>query len=331
MRLLYLPLNVGGAEQHGTVAGFREVLGGGNVHVFDYLDQARKIGEHTIRDAMLHKVEAVNPDWIHMQIQSERCVTPELIRHIKRLWPKIIITHWMGDWRASVPPVLRELCQLCDVSFLSNEGQLPMYRAFGRTEYWQIASYAPEFCDLDDIHGMPFKVPDVVFCGNHYGDTFPGGGQRLAVVEAFIRSGLPFGIVGGGWPDGVKTLGSTGLKEQKHIYMAARVSVGVNNINDCERYYSERQLSAMSVPRPHVCWGVPGLDKDFVDGEHCLFYQTPEEAVQKVRELLADPERAARIGEAGRVEVMRAHLWPERIREIMPLVTSIHEDKGAVA
>jgi spore maturation protein CgeB len=326
VKLLYLPLNVPGSEQYGTVRGFEEVLGKENVRIVDYLQAARDLRDHTkVHEVFYDMVRDFQPEWIHLQAQQTNVMTARSLIYARSLCEAPIVTHWMGDWRSSVSGVLRDICQEADITFVSNEGQLSLYAQAGakRSVYWQIASDYPEFCELGDLHDLPFRVPEVVFCGNYYPRRFPGSEERLEVVRAFVSSGLDFGVVGGGWPAGIPVIGETGLKEQKHIYMKCKVSVGVNNINNCDRYYSERQLSAMSVPVPHVCWGVPGLEKDFVDGEHCVFYQTPSEAVSKVRALLDDPERARRIGEAGRAEIIQKHLWPERIREILPLVERV--------
>lgn len=331
MKLLYLPLNVPGDEQFGTVDGFEQNLGKDNVHVYDYLDQARRHGNNTVEPVFIGKAKEVQPDWIHMQIQSERVITPKSLNTIKQFLPNVVITHWMGDWRAQVPPNLAQICKLCDVSFLSNEGQLPMYKELGApmVQYWQNA--VTEWIDIfpREHKDISFEVPEVVFCGNNYGSAFPGSSQRRAVVEAFARSDLDFGVVGGGWPMGTPVVGGTGPRMQIWIYPKAKVSIGVDNVNDCMRFYSERQLAALAAGTPHVCWGSPGKEKDFTDGEHCIFFGSPEEAVEKTRELLKDPVRMKQIGDAGRNEILDKHIWPVRVQEILPLMRGLVATKRA--
>lgn len=330
LRLLYLPLNVPGDEQVGTENGFRINLGDEKIKVFDYLAYLRGGGKE-LDKAFREAVASWSPDWIHMQIQSETSIQPDLLRSLKKENPRTVFSHWMGDWRATVPPLLAEICKVCDVSFISNEGQIPMYKSVGapRVEYWQNA--VTHHIDVQplSIKDLPFKVPEVVFCGNYYGGAFPGSAQRLEVVRALLKADINFGVVGGGWPADIRPLGSTGPRMQRHIYDKCLVSVGVDNMNECDRFYSERQLAAMAAGKAHVCWGSPGKEKDFQDGEHCVFFKTPEEAVEKVKSLLADAETREKIGRQGQELIIAKHLWPERVAEIIPMIQELWAAKAS--
>ncbi len=324
MKLLYLPLNVAGDFQDGTTQAFVQELGAENVVVFDYL--TRMLPDSSLELGRL--VAQYAPDWVHMQLQETGKILPSSIESIRKGSPRVVWTHWMGDWREGISPKLAEICRITDATFISNEGQIPMYEQTGAplVRYWQNAVTESIDVSPPQFVRLAFRVPEVVLCAN-LNMRFPGAQERVDVVKAFMASGLDFGLVGAGWPAEFRPIARTGPRMQRHIYEKARVVVGVNHVNDCERYYSERQLAAMASGKPHVCWGVPGLEKDFEDESECLFYTTPEKAVELTRELLANPGWADSIGKAGQEKVLDFHLWPHRVREIMPIIEELVRDK----
>jgi hypothetical protein len=59
------------------------------------------------------------------------------------------------------------------------------------------------------------------------------------------------------------------------------------------------------------------IPDNFVDGESAVFWDTPEEMVAKIRELLADPDRLARIAAAGRRLSWEKHTASARARYLL--------------
>jgi hypothetical protein len=148
--------------------------------------------------------------------------------------------------------------------------------------YCQVAADWDEDIDGNPPWTPPFRVPDVVFCGNYYGGAFPDTGKRLEAVKAVQNAGLDVGVVGGGWPSGTPVSGRCGVKQQHHVYKRAKVALSVNHFNDITRYYSDRIFSAMAAGCATVAHHVPGIEKDFEDGRHLVVYRTSLELVEKV-------------------------------------------------
>jgi len=101
--------------------------------------------------------------------------------------------------------------------------------------------------------------------------------------------------------------------------------LNVNHFNDIQNYYSDRQLIAMASGKPLVCKYIPGLENEFENGKHCLWYYDEPELVKHVKSLLANPSLAARIGAAGKEEVLKNHTWEARVRDVLPDIERIRK------
>jgi spore maturation protein CgeB len=172
----------------------------------------------------------------------------------------------------------------------------------------------------------PFRVPDVVFCGNYYGSTFPGTGERASAIRSLWDAGIAVGVVGVGWPSDFPVVGRCGVKQQAHIYRKAKVALSINNFNSIELYYSDRQLIAMASGTPVVCKYVPGLEREFDNGSDCLWFRETPELIAHVKTLLENPEGRRRLGAAGRARIQRSHTWWHRILEVLPIVEHLRAD-----
>jgi hypothetical protein len=220
------------------------------------------------------------------------------------------------------------------VTFNSSVGQATLFRQAGASEV--------QYCQIgvdweEDVLGLPkwtppFRVPEVVLCGNYYGKTFPGTGDREDAVRRLEREGIDVGIVGTGWPKGFPVVGQCGVKQQHHVWKRAKVGLNINHFNAIELYYSDRQLISMASGTPVVCRHVPGLEREFVHGTHCLWYEDPADVVPHVQSLLGSEERRRWLGARGREVVLRGHTWWSRILGVLPTIErfSDHLSRGTV-
>jgi hypothetical protein len=312
-RCLALPLNYD-HPQTGQVDALRALVP--EVAVLDYLAEP---DPQRANERLLAMVRAAPPDLVWCQLQDTNVITAASLAQIQREHPGTSIVHWTGDARPNVSPYLASICQATDITYVSSVGALPMYRAAGarRAEYLQIG------LDWDeDVLGIPaweppFRVPDVVFCGNYYGRAFPGTELRLAAVLRLRAEGLDVGVVGGGWPGNAPVVGSCGVKQQHHVYRRAKVALSVNHYQDIERYYSDRQIICMASGTATVCAYIPGLEAEFTDMVHCSWFHHLDDLVARVHALLDDADLRARIGAAGRERVMAEHSWTRRMEQVL--------------
>lgn len=317
-------------KQQGMIDAFVKVFGGANVHDFDYLQEqrdGRSIQE--INERFIVAAKAFDPAWIWLQVQETDILKASTLARLKSILPKCVITSWMGDCRETVSPYLASICQQVHLKLISSVGQMGMYMAAGAKEvrYLQIGLDWTE-----DVLGLPpwtptFRIPDVVFCGAYYGSKYPGTVDRVNGVMALKNAGIDIGIVGNGWPAGYPVVGTCTVKQQHHIWKRCKVALNINHFQTIQNYWSDRQIIAMASGTPLVCHYIPGLESEFENGKHCLWYQNEAELVGHVRRLLSDKALAARIGAAGREEVIKNHTWEARIKDVLPDIERLREGR----
>jgi hypothetical protein len=316
--------------QRGMEHSMKVLFGAENVFNFDYCDLRRNglsieaINQHFVGAAVEAKA-----DWIWLQVQDTQVLMPESVLRLKAALPRAAVTHWTGDLRESVSPYLASFCQVCDLTLISSIGQIPIFRAAGarKVSYCQIGlDWEEDVLGARPLSNELRKV-DVVFCGNYYGDRFPGTKDRLASVLALQNHGIDVGVVGIGWPSGIPVLGRCHVKEQFHVYQKAKVALSVNNFNDIERYYSDRQLIAMASGIPVVCRYIPGLEHEFVNERELLWYSNTSELASHVRRLLSSDSLRRSMGQNGRRAVIRNHTWLSRFLDILPQVEEIRAER----
>lgn len=297
----------------------------------DYLALSATRGMEGANLEFIEAIRFAKPDWVWMQLQETDVIRPETLNRIREEFPTMPLVHWMGDMRDDVPSYLASICRSTHMTLASNRGHLQRFRDVGapRAEYMQIGLDWREDVLGQPAWEPPFKVPEVVLCGNFYGDRFGAGtSERMNAVKTLTEHGIDIGVVGNNWPGNARVVGRCDVKQQYHVYQRAKVALNVNHYNDVESYYSDRQLIAMASGRPVVCRRVPGLEREFKDGIHCLSYELPNELVDAVKRLLDDQALAARIGAEGRAEVMRNHSWYSRFLNLLPIVEQIKRDLG---
>jgi glycosyltransferase involved in cell wall biosynthesis len=306
--------------QRGMLDAFRKLFGRNNVANLDYMHTGREKPD----DALVRMAEQHKPDWIWLQVQDTNKLSPEGIARVRERLPSCVVTHWTGDLRPAVSGYLSSMCRATHATFCSSVGQLDMFKEAGAplVQYVQIGlDWAEDVAASQSP--PPFRVPDVVFCGSHYGDVFPGTRDRERGIRALMGAGIKVGVVGNKWPGWAPVIGQCPVKQQIHVWRAAKVCLNINNFNDVALYYSDRQLIAMASGRPLVCHYVPGLEREFDNWGHCVWYRTSDDLVEIVSCLLRDSDMRERIGELGRKRVIEHHTWEVRIRNLISTIEYI--------
>lgn len=333
--VLVLPLNYD-HFQHGMVDGFRQVFGGDNVAVFDYMcAAARSLGpvSRTITEVNNDFIEYVSqrkPDFVFMQLQETGVMQPATITHARSLSPKTVFVHWTGDYRPVISPYVQAICMVTDMTFASSVGQLKDFTMAGAAD----VNYLQIGIDWEsDVLGIPawvppFPVPEIVFCGNHYpdGPWAYGTAQRLADIRALKREGYDIGVVGRGWPDDIPVIGECTVKQQHHVYTRAKVVLSVSHENEVDRYYSDRLLIAMASGTATIARRFPGLDGDFPDGV-LPAYETETELFELVADMRAVEQWRQVVGLSQRAFVRSEASWFSRIvNQLLPMVEEYIND-----
>ena len=312
MRLLYLPLLHGFADtQTGLEKAFRSHF---EVRTFDF------IRAHDASNQLVQLCREFKPEIIHAQIQGTNNLDANVWDRIREINPNTIVTQWSGDVRVNaIEEMLRHGAKM-DLTLLSSKGQIPLYEQGGcrKVAYWQVAvDREMQFVQQE----LPWseRRHGIIFCGNH-SPSFPDSWKRQSVVQKLSRTFPDFYAFGQGWNGQARWGGICSYRDQTNFYHKAKISVGCNNFNNVDWYFSDRQLVAMAAGTVHVCHYIPGLENIFTDGEHCVWYHTEEEAVAKIEWLLKDEAARQRIGTAGRDKVREEHTWDTRVLEYISLL-----------
>lgn len=309
--------------QIGMEKAFREEFGDSNVIVYDYFQRQRsKLDNKSINNEFFELAVKTKPNWIWTQLQDTGIIEADTLARIKKASPNCIITHWTGDARPAVGQYLASICKSTDYTFTSAEGLIKQFKDAGakKAHYLQIG------VDYDeDVLGIPawepkFQVTDVVLCANYYGNAFPGTRERLDAIMALKSNNVNVGIVGSGWPASLPVIGSCGVKQQHHVYKKCKVALNINNFNQLDRYYSDRQLISMASGKPVICHYIPKLELEFENRKHCVWYSNIDELIKITKELLNNQYLRDNIGRDGKEEIIKSHKWNNRIQKAIKII-----------
>lgn len=154
------------------------------------------------------------------------------------------------------------------------------------------------FADPSD---QPRERTRLTFIGQRYG-------KRTEYVAAIRKEGLPIETFGVGWPEGPVS------PDQKNtLYAESLVTLGFGFLGQGTRVSMKGR--DFEVPMTGACYVTtwePTLAQLFVPDSEMVFYRTAGELVEKLRYLLANPDVARRIGNAGRKKALDHHQWHMR-------------------
>lgn len=314
--------------QAGMVHAFQGIFGKENVHHYDYLQRLKETNWQLelVQGEFLDQAVSFKPDWAFLQLQTTDIIKARSISKLREMLPRCVVSHWMGDIRATIDDYLASVCRTTHMTLTSSKGYLPMYLEVGAPEahYLQIGLDWEASVAEQPSWTPPFNVPEAVFVGNCYTPPFPGWQEREGAVRTLKAAGVDIGVIGDGWGvNGIKALGRCSVEQQIHIWKRAKVCVSVNHFPDVAGYYSDRHLTALLSGTPVVCRYIPRLEEEFENGKHLLWYHTEEELVAHVKTLLADEGLRKRLGAAGRAEAISNHTWFSRILKILPRVEEL--------
>ena len=232
-----------------------------------------------------------------------------------------------------------------DISAFVSEAEAALFRRASGLDTARVAGmdngvaleYFDPAADFDPV--LQPGGPLIVFTGQM--DYRP----NIEAVESFARDSLPalrvrhpeacFAIVGRNPAPQVSALSQlpgvvvTGAVPDVRGWLAAadivvaplRIARGIQN----------KVLEAMAMARPIVASPQAAEGIDAQDGEHFLIAAYPAEEVDKICVLLADPERARRLGEAARSRVEQRYRWDETLKDLPEMLFGPSPPKGILA
>lgn len=105
-------------------------------------------------------------------------------------------------------------------------------------------------------------------------------------------------------------------------FVHCKVILGSNHW-DYLRYYTRRTVYALASGRPYVVRYIPGMEQDFENGKHLVWFKEIDEGLEEIHRLLADPVRAQRIGEEGRKIAVERFSWDSLQRRLDQMIPTL--------
>lgn len=315
--------------QKGMIHAFESLFGRDSIRHYDYFQRQRDgLAVKDINAEFLKEAVSWNPDWMWLQLQNTEMISSETIDAVKKDLPRCLVSHWCGDVRPSVGPYFASICRSTHLTLVANVGYIPVYSQTGARDI----VYMPHGLDWsEDVLGIPdwqppFQVPEIVYCGNHYGENMVGSDVREHAVRVLHEAGLPVGVVGRGWDKtGLSVAGRCEVKQQVHVYRKAKVVLSVNHFPSLSGYHGDRTITAMASGRPVLQRWFPRIELEFEDGRDILVFRSDEELLERAKMLLDNEGYRLELGGRGRAAAIRKHSWITRILDILPLIEKMQQ------
>lgn len=206
--------------------------------------------------------------------------------------------HWPGKPVGGRYPTPAEFASEVDLNLTNAPESVVRYAAHGGLAmFWPEAAH-PE---VHRPYPGPFEL-DVSFVGARYG-------QRPAFIERLQSEGIRVACFGHGWPDG-----SLSEAELVRLYSRSRINLGFAGIGHSMKLMclKGRDFEVPMSGGLYLTQDNPELALVYRVGEEIVTYRDARECATQIRGLLADPERANAIRQAGRTRALRDHSYLAR-------------------
>jgi len=285
--------------------------------------ELQKLGEYYeintsvkgLKHQCVNEARAIKPDFIFMQIQSPDIIDARTVYQLKQTGAKIV--NWTGDVRQPIPQWYVEVGAHIDYTLFSNEHDVIEFTRLGLPAKFVQIGYDPE---IFTPKGIPTKVADIIFAGNHYGEHFPLGKFRENIAHTLKRSYSSVAVFGSGWnPTGWKDNGIVSdLELQSALYRGCKIGVNCSHF-DIERYSSDRILRIMGSGAFCLTHHYKGIEKDYVVGEHLATFTDMKDLINKVEYYLNNDTERERIAKAGHEHTLNNFTWAHMVKNIMAI------------
>jgi len=247
-----------------------------------------------------------------MQIQQDLTITPELLKRIKREFPGVILSHWTGDPRNSIPSNLLECAKICDFTFTASYTYTSLFRKHGCDAYYLQHTYEP-------VEHYPRAIPKtipVIYLGNYFGSgVVQGYKERLQFAKVIKKTGGH--VYGVNWPEGISH-GVVGyFCGSGPAYCSAKIVLNVNHWLDHRMYQSDRWFHAAASGSFALSYYHPDTEYVMENNKHTRFFKTTQELESLIRYYLAHDEERESIAVQGHEFCLQHHNPATRAQALM--------------
>lgn len=175
----------------------------------------------------------------------------------------------------------------------------------GLAMFWPEAAHPDQHKSYD----LPFEF-DISFVGGRYG-------WRPKFIEKLQNMGIKVTCFGNGWENGPLS-----DDEMVRLYSQSRINLGFAGVGHSRRLkcLKGRDFEVPMSGGLYLTQDNPELSLAYDVGKEIVTYQNEKDCNEKIKWLLANPDEADKIREAGRKRALKDHTWERRFEEIFRLV-----------
>jgi spore maturation protein CgeB len=217
--------------------------------------------------------------------------------------------HFVGKVRGGLAFGSRDICRWFDLCWTSTEDALKKYCVEGA-----LPVYLPEGAN-PELH-RPLeqqKSIDVSFVGQCYGN-------RPETIRRLGAEGIRVEAFGYGWPNGTLS-----TEEMVRLYAKSRINLGFGGVEGHEETYclKGRDFEIPMSGGLYLTEYHPELRRVYDLGKEIVAYGGFDDLLANIRHLLADPQKAEAIRQAGFRRARRDHTWEKRFERLFTLMSLI--------
>ena len=308
MKLLHVALLAPQSPQQGQIDALTSIA---DEYVgFDWM----KFGANYegLRKMLLETAAELQPDICFMQLQTAGVLDRKTLDQI----PGVKIG-WSGDVRDSLPQYALDYAPSMHCQCFTNMRDVEALRAAGhRSEFLNIGFSPNTF--KPDGETRP-GAPPIVFMGNNYGNSrFPASATRLEMCQTLeARYRKFFSAYGSGWGPAVKWLNE---EQEAAAYRSCKIAIDLNHYIDVDRFFSDRRLRIMASGAFCIANHNPGIDKDFIIGEHLVTFDDIREIPSLIDYYMTHEDERKAIAAAGCAYVHKTQSWASRMPQLLSIV-----------
>ncbi|MBN2436979.1 MAG: glycosyltransferase [Deltaproteobacteria bacterium] len=254
------------------------------------------------------------PDVIFTYLSGE-LVFPETVRTLRSFGVPMIHfslndkEHFVGKVRGGLAFGSRDICRWFDLCWTSTEDALKKYCVEEA-----LPVYLPEGAN-PELHkpGEQQKSIDVSFAGQCYGN-------RPETIRRLGAEGIHVEAFGYGWPNG-----PLATDEMVRLYAKSRINLGFGGVEGHGGTYclKGRDFEIPMSGGLYLTEYHPELERIYDLGREIVVYRGFDDLLANIRSLLADPQRAEEIRQAGFRRARKEHTWEMRFERVFSLMNLI--------
>jgi len=297
---------------------------------------------NSVYESILQTAKQMEPDFVFFQyFHFHRIPDPsQLVASLRKLPSRPVIFSSGGDsfgrWTRPVPPSLRTLSRIGDLTFLTGMGYVAddLVRSGGQNIALMPHGFCPvRFSTTPDQAETSQVDWEIVCVANNYHVKNPFSyiyhhkKNRTHEVQALSRRyGKKFALFGRGWEGFAEWRGPLPYEQQGQIFRSSKVVIGGHPGGSMDYYLSDREFIALSSGVPFVEYQTPRIEKLFRPNEHWYLYKDQKEMMRIVDNLLGSfSSEAKKKAEKTEAYTRAKHSNYHRLKEMVGIARDFRE------